>query len=67
MNLFRYFRTSPSSGQATTRYLLRNPKLVACHSGAALEGCEGHANGEDAVEFVVGRYPGILLTSSEFD
>jgi hypothetical protein len=33
----------------------------------ALEGCEGHANGEDAVEFVVGRYPGILLTSSEFD
>jgi len=38
MNLFRYLRTSPSSGQATTRNLLRNPKLVACHSGAAFEG-----------------------------
>ena len=32
-----------------------------------LEGCEGHAIGEDAVEFEVGPYPGILLGSSEFD
>jgi hypothetical protein len=29
-------RTSPSSGLATTSPLLRHPKLLACHSGAAL-------------------------------
>jgi len=28
-------RTSPSSGQATTSILLRHPRLLACHSGAA--------------------------------
>jgi hypothetical protein len=29
-------RTSPSSGQATFSSRLRHPKLLACHSGAAL-------------------------------
>jgi hypothetical protein len=29
-------RTSPSSGQATTKPLLCHPKLPACHSRAAL-------------------------------
>ena len=30
--------TSPSSGQAAISSPLRNPKLHACHSGAALGG-----------------------------
>jgi hypothetical protein len=30
-------RTSPSSGQATINSLLRHRKLLACHSGAALD------------------------------
>jgi len=29
-------RTSPSSGQATISFQLRHPKLLACHSRAAL-------------------------------
>jgi len=32
-------RTSPSSGQATISPQLRHPKLHACHSRAAFEGC----------------------------
>jgi hypothetical protein len=35
----RTLRTSPSNGQATKCFLLRHPKLPACHSGAAFEGC----------------------------
>ena len=31
--------TSPSSGQATISFRLRHPKLLACHSGAALCSC----------------------------
>jgi len=31
-------RTSPSSGQATISFQLRHPKLLACHSRAALAG-----------------------------
>jgi len=32
--------TSPSSGQATRKSLLCQPRLLACHSGAALSGME---------------------------
>jgi len=31
--------TSPSSGQAAISFQLRLPKLPACHSRAAFEGC----------------------------
>jgi hypothetical protein len=30
-------RTSPSCGQATISFQLRHPKLLACHSRAALD------------------------------
>lgn len=33
----RFRLTSPSSGQATIKQLLRHPKLPARHSGAALD------------------------------
>jgi hypothetical protein len=38
-------RTSPSSGQATTSPLLRHPRLLSCHSGAALERPRGSCLG----------------------
>jgi hypothetical protein len=38
-------RTSPSSGQAAIRSLLRRPKLLACHSRPALDGQTRAANG----------------------
>ena len=42
--------TSPSSGQATTNSLLRHPRLPACHSGAAFEGCDAlDASQQDGV------------------
>jgi hypothetical protein len=36
------FQQGPSSGQATNYSLLHHPKLIACHSGAALAPAESH-------------------------
>ena len=38
-------RTSPSSGQAAISFQLRHPKLLACHSRAALALRKIHASG----------------------